>query len=135
MLVEKKRNLTSTTQGNTRIRGYYYGDHRRFERADEERKQRAKAKRKENREGGEEWREVPKSEQARRKTKAMAARMVCMVRRVGLWSSWVGGEWAGVAADEDKVWPVHLIGCLLKVTQHRKKKGTKMPVDKHFLHQ
>jgi hypothetical protein len=29
-------------------------------------------------------REVPKSEQARRKTKAKAARMVLMVRRVGL---------------------------------------------------
>jgi hypothetical protein len=62
---------------------------RRREKTKSENKER-KRREKENREGGEEWREVPKSEQARRKTKEMAARMVFMVRRVGLWSSWVG---------------------------------------------
>jgi hypothetical protein len=77
--------------------------------------QRAKTKDRKKKEGRREvweiWRvegEVPKSEQARRKTKAKAARMVRMVRRVGLWWSGLDAkEWVGVAADEDKVC-VHL---------------------------
>ena len=80
------------------------------------------------REGGEE--EVPKSEQARRKTKAMAARMVLLVRRRGMCSCWVGKRVSrSCGADEDKVcvhprllaerpdWPI------LKVTQHNRKRA------------